>query len=127
MANHSTQNPQPFQPENAPLCPLLFVKSLVCASIEWTKGPVIGAESEALITFWNQSDEKMDPVEIKLQSHIWMPDMGHGSAPITIEALGVGQYKLSKIYFIMGGYWDLHLQIFADGALMDEALLGINL
>jgi hypothetical protein len=43
--------------------------------------------------------------------YLWMPSMNHGSSPITITRLSPGVYKLTDIYFIMDGLWQLRIQL----------------
>ena len=62
-----------------------------------------------------------------LHAFLWMPTMGHGSSPITVTKLSEGVYDLSEIYFIMDGFWQLHLQ-FKDGSkIIDEVIYDINI
>lgn len=46
--------------------------------------------------------------------YLWMPTMNHGSSPIEITHLSTGIYRLSEIYFIMNGYWQLRIQLKSD-------------
>jgi hypothetical protein len=43
----------------------------------------------------------------------WMPDMGHGSAPPTVEELGDGHYLLSQVSMFMAGRWQLRTTVTA--------------
>lgn len=64
--------------------------------------------------------ELADTIEVEL----WMPSMGHGSAPTQLErALDVegqvilGTYNVRNVYFIMPGLWQVFVKLTdADGA-----------
>ncbi len=58
---------------------------------------------------------------------LWMPDMGHGSSPITVKKLGTGVYDLSQIYFIMDGLWQLRLQLNKGSDVLDEQIFEYTL
>jgi hypothetical protein len=53
---------------------------------------------------------------------LWMPGMGHGSSPVTVERVGPGEYRASEVFFLMRGEWEIHIQIDSEGAT-DEAVL----
>lgn len=54
---------------------------------------------------------------------LWMPGMGHGSSPVTVEHLGVGTYRASKVFFSMRGDWDIRIQLKDGATVLDEAIL----
>jgi len=58
---------------------------------------------------------------------LWMPSMGHGSSPVTVDRLDVGTYRASQVFFSMKGNWDIHIQSKDGNAVKDEALLPISL
>jgi hypothetical protein len=48
----------------------------------------------------------------KIAVSLWMPDMGHGSAPTQIQPLpAVGAYAVSNLYFTMDGLWQVRVQL----------------
>ena len=59
--------------------------------------------------------------------YLWMPSMNHGSSPITVNHLSTGVYKLSDIYFIMDGNWQLRTQLKAGNTLLEEIYFEYNL
>ncbi len=58
---------------------------------------------------------------------LWMPDMGHGSSPISVKKIGTGLYEFSQIYFIMDGFWQLKIQLKNGSTLLDEQIFEYNL
>lgn len=59
--------------------------------------------------------------------YLWMPDMNHGSSPITIDQLSTGIYKLTDIYFIMDGYWQLRTLLKSGDHAIEEIFFEYNL
>lgn len=47
----------------------------------------------------------------KVELVLWMPSMGHGSAPAKVADLGSGQYMATNVFFIMSGEWELWFKI----------------
>lgn len=92
----------------------------------WKEGPRVGPASELLIVL---TDSNNKPIKLneRLDAKIMMPRMGHGSAPIKVTDMGEGVYKLERIYFIMPGYWDFHLEIYKDDSLWKEVIWPIEL
>ena len=88
----------------------------------WQNGPFVYEESKALIVFQNYQGKTTDPVD-KIEVWPWMPDHGHGGgAPIIIEKVATGTYLIRDIFFIMPGYWDMHIKVGND-----EIKFGLNL
>ncbi len=75
---------------------------------------VVDAETRSTI-----NAPKADSVKVEL----WMPSMGHGSSPVTIEKLSEGLYRASRVYFSMGGDWEIRFQFFNNAVKTDEATL----
>ncbi len=80
--------------------------------------PVVGQESLLVLEAKNprthQATELSDNVEVVL----WMPSMGHGSAPTRVEravdANGdalAGVFNVRNVYFVMGGDWEVRVTL----------------
>jgi len=54
---------------------------------------------------------------------LWMPSMGHGSSPVTVERLGSGKFRATKVFFAMKGQWEIHIQMPGSTEGKDEAIL----
>jgi hypothetical protein len=54
---------------------------------------------------------------------LWMPSMGHGSSPVTVDRLGEGKYRASNVFFVMRGAWEIHVQVKSGKETTDEAVL----
>jgi hypothetical protein len=59
---------------------------------------------------------------------LWMPSMGHGSAPVQVKRLDVGTYQATNIFFTMKGNWEIRFQT-KNGThdLEDQAVIPYSL
>ncbi|NCN95822.1 MAG: hypothetical protein GW917_03800 [Bdellovibrionales bacterium] len=96
--------------------PELTFSDEIKAQFEWVSNPQVGSESLLHLKF---TDTEGNPVELSADPSVvlWMPDMGHGSAPTSVEknrdAAGnvvAGEYQISKIYFVMPGLWEVRVE-----------------
>ena len=101
-------------------CPLQFSKNQICGSIQW-EGPV---SDEKENTFTLTFDQEVS-AEVAVQ--LWMPSMGHGSSPVSIQKVGPGKYLVTRVFFIMPGDWDIRVQIKKNGQLDEQAIISISL
>ena len=69
--------------------------------IEWLVEPNTATSSDFLLHFSQPQNE----VKVSL----WMPAMGHGSSPVQIEKLDTENYKVTSVWFIMPGDWDVRV------------------
>jgi hypothetical protein len=57
---------------------------------------------------------------------LFMPSMGHGSSPITVERLDVGTYRAKNVFFTMAGNWEIQFMLKAGDAVTDQAVIDIR-
>jgi hypothetical protein len=97
---------------------LVFAESKLHAHVTWEKGPLLGEESIISVE-WRDFNHAPAQPKKAFEVVLWMPEMGHGSAPTVIEPVKdasgkpvVGAYRVSNVFFIMGGLWQviIHLQ-----------------
>lgn len=50
---------------------------------------------------------------------LWMPDMGHGSSPVTMQDIGNNHYLVTDAWFIMPGQWTVKLNFDFGGENLD--------
>lgn len=99
-------------------------------SIDWIQGPGMG-ESKFILKSWstetgtNQGPFKDLPQDLNI--YLWMPAMGHGSAPVKIKKLDSGEYEVTNVFFIMAGKWEIHFQLKNKEAVIDEVVLPFSL
>lgn len=103
---------------------LIFKQGSLHMLATFNMTPVIGQEVplvlEAKDPATHQSVELADALEVIL----WMPSMGHGSAPTHIERsfdstgnIIPGVYNVRNVQFIMGGEWEVRVVLTtSDGA-----------
>jgi YtkA-like protein len=50
---------------------------------------------------------------------LWMPDMGHGSSPVSLQDIGSNHYMVTDAWFIMKGKWAVKLNFDFNGQNLD--------
>lgn len=107
-----------------------FKKAKFSFALSWQEGPQMGA-SRFLIRAWNQSSGSINgPYQDfpkTLNVFLWMPAMGHGSAPVKLKRLDDGEYEVSEVQFIMGGKWEIKFQLKDGSQVFDEAVVTVTL
>ncbi len=116
-------------------CAFFLKSENLCASMVWIKEPNRDDEGSFKLRFWKNAPNSsstgpwVDPAYGNVFIKLWMPDMGHGSQKVTLQkqqdANGnfiPGDYLATQVYFVMGGKWEIILQIKdANGAVIDQA------
>ncbi|WP_413574795.1 FixH family protein [Bdellovibrio sp. HCB290] len=111
-------------------CPLALPQSGLCAEVQWNIGPQSPAESEFTLKFWKNTDSKNGPYVDPLSSLnviLWMPSMGHGSSPVTIEKIEPGVYRVRRVFFIMPGDWEIRISLKDGATSVDQATVSLLL
>ncbi len=107
-----------------------FTKAGYSFSLNWKKGPELG-EGQFVLKSWKTDQGTFNgpyldlPYELKVL--LWMPSMGHGSSPTKVTKLATGEYDVTNVYFIMGGNWEVKVQLIKDGKIFDEVILPYNI
>lgn len=91
-------------------CPLHFPQSQICAQQTWSEAPRNQTYTSFKLTF---SDANISAADLKV--YLWMPSMGHGSAPVQIVDLGHGQIEIQQVYFVMPGAWEIRFELSKNG------------
>ena len=66
-------------------------------------------------------------LEKDLHVFLWMPSMGHGSSPVKIQKVADGEYDVTNVNFIMGGKWDLRIQLKEGNQVVDEVVVPLSI
>lgn len=107
-----------------------FSKTSFSFSIDWITGPAKG-ENKFLIKTWHKDFGTLNgpyqDLPHDLHVYLWMPHMGHGSSPVKINKIADGEYEISDAYFIMGGKWEIFVQLLKNKDVVDEVILPISL
>lgn len=99
-------------------CGMYFKTEKLCLTQKWDEVPSKTTAGKMTLTFEDSEGRKISPVHTPFVL-LWMPSMGHGSAPVTMTLIEDGVYSVTNVRFIMGGPWDIHYQI-KDGARLQE-------
>ena len=109
-------------------CGLLFKSENICLSTKWNQRPSESEFGEMILTFKDAKDPErlVDPIA-NPTIILWMPSMGHGSSPVSIERVGLGTYRAFDIFFIMPGEWDIRYQLKNSNDVIEEKIQKITL
>ena len=109
---------------------LTFNKSNYSFVITWQEGPKKGGSRFTMKTWKNDLGTMNGPfqdLEKNLHIYLWMPGMGHGSAPVKITKINDGEYDVSNVQFIMGGKWDIRFQLKEGAQVLDEVIIPLTI
>lgn len=109
-----TEAQQPVQ-EQESVCALAFRKANVCAQLEWKTNPDSSSAAEFNLKF----DDENILLE-NLSVILWMPSMGHGSAPVRITEISPGHFRVFNVYFIMPGDWEVRIYLKENSVTLDQ-------
>jgi hypothetical protein len=101
-------------------CQYFFAKEELCLNVEWETSPSSNNYSSLIMSFSKKDTQDLiDPQKTPFV-FLWMSSMGHGSTPVTMEKIAVGQYRASNIYFVMPGTWDVRFQLKSGNAIVEQ-------
>jgi hypothetical protein len=109
---------------------LRFNKTDYSFTVVWQEGPQRG-KSRFIMKTWTKDAGTLNgpyqDLSKNLHVFLWMPSMGHGSAPVKIKKIADGEYEVSEVQFIMGGKWEIRLQLNDGAQVFDEAIVTLSL
>lgn len=80
-------------------------QSATCHVLEWLDSPSLSNASSFKLQL--MTDLVLEGANLKVE--LWMPDHGHGSAPVTVTRVNSHEFIASEIYFIMPGLWEVRM------------------
>jgi hypothetical protein len=110
-----------------PSCDFYFKSKDLCASLEWIKKPTALSEAEFRLKFWNtQTGSPQGPFVAPpgdLRVSLWMPAMGHGTAPVTMthDKDQSGIVQVSHASFSMKGDWEIWVSLLSGDRFIEKA------
>lgn len=108
-------------------CSLRFSKSNLCLFWSWEKLPTDTESGTLILKVYrlNALDQSMFPVDPphELDFVLWMPSMGHGSSPASLAKVDIGSYRITDVYFVMRGEWELIFRLKNGEQTEDEILV----
>lgn len=120
--------------DHAGMTHLVFAKGTVHTLVKWTKGPEVTTESTMIVQWMNGVTHTPAEPPGAFDVSLFMPSMGHGSAPTKIQHLidaqgqpVVGAYEVSNVYFIMGGDWQVNVILKYQDGTSETQTIDINL
>lgn len=111
-------------------CSIRFAQSGYCLNWHWKEMPTQSQPGSLTFKIVRPNDLDQTPVPVEISSEmevvLWMPSMGHGSSPTTVEKVDVGSYLVSNVFFVMPGEWEIKFQIKEDKQVIDEAVVDLT-
>ena len=109
---------------------LNFKKTDYSFLISWVEGPRTGG-SRFIMKTWKKDIGTMNgpyqDLDKNLHVFLWMPSMGHGSAPVKLKKMGDGEYEVSEVQFIMRGKWEIKFQLKDGAQVFDETVIPLKI
>jgi hypothetical protein len=124
------KEPSSETPSISKNCDIKFEVAHFCASVVWTKAPMIGKPGNELkLEIFDNTNQKNVTTDFGLELKPFMPSMGHGvkQKPLVNLESQVGHYSVENIYFSMDGDWELWFLWTKGGALIDKAKIDLTL
>ena len=104
---------------------LTFQNGTILADSQWQQGPQVSKESILLISWRDSAGQPLTP---SFRVILWMPDMGHGSAPTKIFPLNTpGAFQVKKMFFTMPGEWEVKVELALPNGTLEIQQFLLNL
>ncbi len=79
--------------------------------VQFLRPPATQGDSPFFLIFSDNNSNFADTISVEIKSlRLWMPSMGHGSAPVKVQNFGGGIFQVTNVYFIMPGDWQIQLR-----------------
>jgi YtkA-like len=95
--------------------------------------PVLGQEATLVLEAKEAATHQAVALTDKVSVVLWMPSMGHGSAPTVVENavdtngnLILGSYNVHRVFFIMGGDWEVRVTLTAVDGKSETQVFKVN-
>lgn len=112
------------------VCETIFSTSGLCLFWYWEVKPTAEAQGSLIFKTYRFNHLDQTPVEVDLaqvpQVILWMPGMGHGSTPTQTTRMDLGTYRVSQVYFVMPGEWEIRFQVKNGSEVVDAAQVSLN-
>ena len=101
-----------------------------CLSYAWETNPTEEGFASFIFKSFRQNKADGSPVLEDLTFEpsvvLWMPGMGHGSSPVTVERLDIGTYRASKVSLYMHGQWEIRFLLKDRNEIKDHATIALD-
>ncbi len=99
-------------------------------SIVWIKNQTDEETGSFLLKFWRPNKGDQSPVlqdfAQTLNVRLWMPSMGHGASPVSLQHIDIGTYQVDDVYFSMVGDWEIQVDLKNGEELVDATQIPIH-
>lgn len=84
----------------------------LCVKLTWEAIPTETQFGSFVFTLSDLATDRLDLTSPSpLSVVLWMPSMGHGSSPVSIETIAPGIYRAKKVFFNMKGDWEIRFNV----------------
>lgn len=114
--------------------PIFFKNGSVQIDLQFVKPPQVGEESMMIVQAKEARTQQPVDLHEELSVELWMPSMGHGSAPTQVERIlnqygdrVVGAYRVRNMYFVMDGEWEVRVILVDERGQQEVQSIRLNL
>lgn len=105
-------DPSRFGKPGGSRCSAESSSASLCVKLTWETFPTESQFGSFIFTLSDLATDRLDltspnPISVVL----WMPSMGHGSSPVSIETIAPGIYRAKKVFFNMKGDWEVRFNV----------------
>lgn len=119
---------------HAPAGHLVYKHNTVHVHAQFLRLPEVNKEAELVLETRDALTHQIIDIEDNLEVFLWMPNMGHGSAPTQVErklnAQGEvvpGVFLVRNVYFTMGGLWDIRVSLIDSNGKIETKSFSLSL
>lgn len=82
-----------------------------------------------ILRLWEEGADPNAGVDARgaLAVYLFMPEHGHGSRPVAIERVAPGEYRVTEVFFIMPGNWEVRVRLTDDFGVFEETALAYRI
>lgn len=90
---------------------LKFTKSGFATVLVFDETPATGKANSLSMYFSTTNSPDVILPKQDVAVSLWMPSMGHGSSPVKISIDANNVFRITEVYFIMPGDWQIVIQL----------------
>jgi hypothetical protein len=101
-------------------CDIIFKELNLCAKVKYKVKPNRKKSSDFELSFMDLKSKKTVMPKQQLLTYLWMDmkkDEAHGSDALVVDKKK-DHYAVSNVWFLMEGYWQLHIQLREKGKIV---------
>lgn len=119
---------QDAQSAGSRTCVLSLPIQGLCVDLVWETKPTESTMGSFFISFYTK-DNSINLIEpnYAVAVILWMPSMGHGSSPVQMQKIENGHYRVSNVFFVMPGDWDIRIQLKDGKNVVEEVIQPISI